>query len=146
VDYAAPTGTPVVAAADGRVVAAGWNGGLGRSVHLRHGSGRYETIYGHLSRIARRVRHGAPVRQNQVIGYVGATGRATGPHLHYEVRRDGRPVNPLTMENPPTGPVSPGAREAFAAARDHLLALLLQEPASVRAAAGGEGEDPSAVR
>jgi murein DD-endopeptidase MepM/ murein hydrolase activator NlpD len=127
VDYAARTGTPVVASADGRVVAAGWKGALGRHVHLRHGSGRYETLYGHLSRLGKGIRAGATVSQNQVIGYVGATGRATGPHLHYEVHRDGRAINPLRMENPATGPVSEEARAAFARERDRLTARLRQE-------------------
>jgi murein DD-endopeptidase MepM/ murein hydrolase activator NlpD len=118
----------VVAAADGRVVSAGWKGALGRHVWIRHGSGRYETVYGHLSRLARGIRSGARVEQNQVIGYVGATGRATGPHLHYEIRKDDRPVNPLTLDNPPVGPVSPGARERFDRTRDRLLARLGEWP------------------
>jgi murein DD-endopeptidase MepM/ murein hydrolase activator NlpD len=137
VDYAAPTGTPVVASADGRVLAAGWKGALGRHVHLRHGSGRYETRYGHLSRLARGIRAGVTVRQNQVIGYVGSTGRATGPHLHYEVHRDGRSINPLRMENPPTGPVAESAREAFARERDRLMAQLSAASSGPRRASAG---------
>lgn len=147
VDYAAATGTPVVASADGRVVAAGWKGALGRHVHLRHGSGRYETRYGHLSRIARGIRPGVSVRQNQVIGYVGSTGRATGPHLHYEVRRDGRSINPLRMKNPPTGPVSEDARQAFARERDRLMARLSDGSSGPRrASALLEGETETRVR
>ena len=95
IDLAAPYGTPVVAAADGRVVTAGWHGGYGREVALAH-SGGIETIYGHMSRIA--VVQGANVRRGQVIGYVGSTGLSTGPHLHYEVHRDGRLVNPLLVK------------------------------------------------
>jgi murein DD-endopeptidase MepM/ murein hydrolase activator NlpD len=144
VDYAARTGTPVVASADGRVLAAGWKGALGRHVHLRHGSGRYETRYGHLSRIARGIRPGATVRQNQVIGYVGATGRATGPHLHYEVHRDGHSINPLRMENPPTGPVSEGAREAFARERDRLMARLTAGSEGPRRASAHLGDEAGA--
>ncbi len=95
VDLAAPYGTPIVAAADGRVVSAGWRGGYGNEVAIAH-SGGLETIYGHMSRIA--ATSGAYVRRGQVIGYVGSTGLSTGPHLHYEVHRDGRLVNPLSVK------------------------------------------------
>ena len=104
VDFAAAAGTPVVAAADGRVVSVGWSGALGKAVRIRHGS-RYVTIYGHLRGYARSVRAGAEVRQNQVIGYVGATGRATGPHLHYTLLVSGQPVDPMSFRNPPVAPL-----------------------------------------
>ena len=94
VDLAAAWGTPIVAAADGRVASAGWRGGYGRAVEIVH-SGGIETLYGHMSRIA--AQPGESVRQGQVIGYVGASGLATGPHLHYEVHKDGRLVNPLSV-------------------------------------------------
>lgn len=94
VDLAAPYGTPIVAAASGRVTSAGWRGGYGRAVEIAH-SGGIETLYGHMSRIA--AAPGEAVRQGQVIGYVGASGLATGPHLHYEVHKDGRLVNPLSV-------------------------------------------------
>ncbi len=100
VDFAADAGTPVVAAADGRVIAAGWAGPLGRCIKVRHGGG-YVTVYGHLSGFARGVRTGANVRQNEVIGFVGATGRATGPHLHFTMLHDGRAIDPLKFRNPP---------------------------------------------
>jgi len=106
VDYAARAGTPVVAAADGRVASAGWDGALGRAVRIRHGS-EYVTIYGHLKGFARGIRSGAEVRQNQVIGYVGSSGRATGPHLHYTVVHGGRPIDPMRMKNPPVEPLDP---------------------------------------
>jgi len=93
VDLGASAGTPIVAAADGRVVAAGWHGGYGRQVAIAHASG-IETSYGHMSRIA--AFPGELVRRGQVIGYVGSSGLATGPHLHFEVMKDGRPVNPMT--------------------------------------------------
>jgi murein DD-endopeptidase MepM/ murein hydrolase activator NlpD len=93
VDYGAPTGSPVVAVANGVVVSAGWAGGGGNQVRLRH-SGGIETYYLHLSRFARGVRAGARVSQGEVIGYVGATGMATGPHLHYEVRHGGVNLDP----------------------------------------------------
>lgn len=115
VDFAAPTGTPVVATADGRVVAAGWRGALGRCVEIRHPNG-FRTIYGHLSRIERGVRRGGQVVQGQVIGFVGATGRATGPHLHYAMKSDGRAVNPLAFRNPPLEPLGPERRPALGVA------------------------------
>ena len=94
VDYAAPVGTPVRAVADGTVLAAGWNGGNGIQVHLRHRSG-YETEYNHLARLGPGLRAGTRVSQRQVIGYVGSTGLSTGPHLDYRVAKNGRFVNPL---------------------------------------------------
>jgi murein DD-endopeptidase MepM/ murein hydrolase activator NlpD len=94
VDYGAPAGTPVRAVADGTVLGAGWNGGNGIQVHLRHHAG-YETMYNHLSRLGAGVRRGARVEQRQVIGYVGSTGLSTGPHLDYRVKKAGRFVNPL---------------------------------------------------
>jgi murein DD-endopeptidase MepM/ murein hydrolase activator NlpD len=96
VDFAAPTGTPIYAAGDGVVVLAGWNGSYGNYVRIRHNR-EYQTAYAHMSRIAEGVRAGVRVRQGQVIGYVGSTGRSTGPHLHYEVLRAGRQVNPLQV-------------------------------------------------
>jgi murein DD-endopeptidase MepM/ murein hydrolase activator NlpD len=95
VDLGAPLGTPIVAAADGRVVSAGWRGGYGRAVQIAH-SGGLDTLYGHMSRIA--AAPGEMVRRGEVIGYVGSSGLSTGPHLHFEVTKDGRPVNPLTVK------------------------------------------------
>jgi len=94
-DLAATFGSPIKAAADGRVVSAGWHGGYGRLVAVMHGGG-IETLYGHMSQIA--ARPGETVRQGQVIGYVGSSGLSTGPHLHYEVLKSGRPVNPLSVK------------------------------------------------
>lgn len=91
-DLAAATGSPVRATADGGVARAGWAGGYGLLVTVRHGNG-YETRYGHLSRVL--VTPGEPVRRGQLLGYVGSTGRSTGPHLHYEIRRDGAVLDPL---------------------------------------------------
>ncbi|MPZ31960.1 MAG: peptidoglycan DD-metalloendopeptidase family protein [Rhodospirillales bacterium] len=96
IDFAAPPGTPILAAGAGRVVEAGRNGGYGRWVKISH-SGGLATGYAHLSRIAPGVRRSARVRQGQVIGYVGSSGLSTGPHLHFELHRNGRPVNPLSM-------------------------------------------------
>lgn len=95
VDLAAAAGTPILAAADGRVRNAGWSGGYGQEVEIAHGAG-IETRYGHMSRIAARI--GEVVHKGQVIGWVGSTGLSTGPHVHFEVMRNGRPVNPLGVK------------------------------------------------
>lgn len=100
VDFAAPAGTPVYAAGDGLVELAGENGPYGLYVQLRH-EAKYATAYGHLSRIAAGIRKGRRVRQGDVIGYVGSTGRSTGPHLHYEVLVNGNQTNPMTVKMPP---------------------------------------------
>lgn len=98
-DFAAPAGTPVMAAGDGVVEFAGRNGGYGNYVRLRHDS-RHRTAYAHLSRFASGLRAGRRVKQGQVIGYVGSTGRSTGPHLHYEVLVNGEQVNPMGLQLP----------------------------------------------
>lgn len=106
VDYAAPTGTPIHAAGDGTIVYRGWENGYGNFVLIRHNA-TYSTAYGHMSRFASGERVGSRVKQGEVIGYVGMTGLATGPHLHYEVRIDGKPVNPLTVTMPKPQPLPP---------------------------------------
>jgi murein DD-endopeptidase MepM/ murein hydrolase activator NlpD len=131
IDYAAPTGTPVQAAANGVVLLAGWMNGYGQTVRLRHANG-YETLYGHLSRID--VRAGQRVTQGDRIGAVGATGLATGPHLDYRMTRNGTFLNPLTVELPPAEPVGDEDRPAFEATRDHAMALLERAPVRVQAA------------
>jgi murein DD-endopeptidase MepM/ murein hydrolase activator NlpD len=110
IDYGAPTGTPIWAVGDGQVKLAGWHGGCGKTVILRHRNG-YETIYCHLSSVA--VSSGKPVSQKQVIGYVGSTGLSTGPHLHFEVKRGGQHVNPLQLKVPREAPVKPEWMENF---------------------------------
>jgi murein DD-endopeptidase MepM/ murein hydrolase activator NlpD len=99
VDYVAPRGTPVSALGDGTVQFAGYKGANGNLVILRHPTG-YATYYGHLSRIGKGVRRGARIAQGEVVGYVGATGRATGPHLDFRIRKNSRFVNPLSLEVP----------------------------------------------
>jgi murein DD-endopeptidase MepM/ murein hydrolase activator NlpD len=99
VDFAAPSGTPVYAGGNGRITSIGRNGGYGRYIRIRH-NGRYSTAYGHLRRYARGMKRGKRVRQGQIIGYVGSSGRSTGPHLHYEVLVGGRQVNPLRLRLP----------------------------------------------
>ena len=99
VDFAVPSGTPIVAAGSGRVEAAGWNGSYGKYIRIRH-SGTYQTAYAHLSRISSGIGPGTSVKQGQVIGFVGSTGRSTGPHLHYEIIVNSRKVNPMTVKLP----------------------------------------------
>ena len=120
VDYAAPAGTPVSTVGDGTVTFAGRKGPNGNLVIVRHPNG-YTTSYGHLARITKGIRRGREVRQGDVIGTVGATGRATGPHLDYRIRRNGTFLNPLTLNLPKGGAVPPdrmadfrGVAEAFA--------------------------------
>ncbi len=121
IDYGAPVGTPVWAVGDGQVRQSGWNGGCGKSVTLRHRNG-YETIYCHLSSVS--VSSGKPVSQKQIIGYVGATGLATGPHLHYAVKRGGAFMNPLQLKVPREAPIPekwlPDFREKTAPFRAQL--------------------------
>jgi len=112
IDYAAPVGTPVVATARGTVASAGWEGGWGNIVRLRHDNG-YTTHYGHLSGFAKGTRAGASVAQGQVVGFVGSTGWSTGPHLDYGVRLNGAPVNPLKMDLPKGQPLGPEKMAIF---------------------------------
>jgi murein DD-endopeptidase MepM/ murein hydrolase activator NlpD len=124
VDLAAGAGTPIVAAADGRVVSAGWRGGYGRAVAIEH-SGGLESRYGHMSRIA--AYPGELVQRGQVIGYVGSSGLSTGPHLHFEVTKYGRPVNPLSVRMGGGAGHLEGAKlQAF---QGELRQLLLVAPA-----------------
>lgn len=106
VDYAAPAGTPVWSIGDGTVISAGYNGAAGNMIKIRHNS-EYTTAYLHLSKYAAGIKAGAHVSQGQVIGYVGSTGRSTGPHLDFRVWKNGTPVNPLRMDSPPSLPINP---------------------------------------
>ena len=112
VDYAARRGTPVRAAGDGKISLVGTKGGYGRSIFIRHG-GRYTTVYGHLNGYARGIRTGKQIKQGQIIGYVGSSGLATGPHLHYEFRVNGVHRNPLTVKLPAAKPVHPSFQNHF---------------------------------
>jgi murein DD-endopeptidase MepM/ murein hydrolase activator NlpD len=123
VDYAAPTGTPVKAAGDGRVISAGRKGGYGKTVVLQHG-GAYTTLYAHLSRIHRRARSGRRVQQGDIIGYVGATGLATGPHLHYEFRVRGVHKDPLRVKLPKALPIAAKLKQDFLRVSSPLVAQL----------------------
>lgn len=139
VDWAAPTGTPIVASGNGSVEKAGWANGYGRQVVLRHTNG-YETTYNHMSGIARGVSPGTQVRQGQVVGYVGSTGLSTGAHLHYEVMVNGRFVNPMTIKLPRGRELDRREIAEFASERARIDGLLGRGPAAaVKASAIGGG-------
>ncbi len=98
-DFAAPTGTPIMASGDGKVTKAGWCGGGGNCVKIKHNS-TYQTVYAHMSKFGRGIKRGVRVKQGQIIGYVGSTGLSTGPHLHYEVIENGKKVNSQKLKLP----------------------------------------------
>ncbi|HHJ18170.1 MAG TPA: peptidase M23 [Gammaproteobacteria bacterium] len=123
VDYAASRGTPVKATGNGKIVLRGKKGGYGKTVVIKHGS-RYSTLYAHLNNYARGLRNGSRVQQGQIIGYVGSTGLATGPHLHYEFRVNGVHRNPLTVKLPDAAPLPKKYRQEFKLATENLLAQL----------------------
>jgi len=123
VDYAAPTGTPVKATGEGKIAFRGINGGYGKSIVIQHGS-TYSTVYAHLSRYARGTGAGNRVRQGQIIGYVGMTGLATGPHLHYEFRINGVHRNPLRVKLPDAAPLAAKYKSDFDASIRPLIAQL----------------------
>ncbi|MFU8838007.1 MAG: OapA family protein [Thiohalomonadaceae bacterium] len=125
VDYAAATGTPIKAAGDGRVIFRGVQGGYGNTVIIQHGN-NITTLYAHMSRFQQGVTNGSRVRQGQTIGYVGMTGLATGPHLHYEFRVNGLHHNPLTVTLPDADPIPAKYREQFKQQSQPLLAQLNQ--------------------
>lgn len=124
VDYAAPTGTPVYAIGSGKVIAKGYqaNGG-GNYLKVKHNS-VYTTVYMHLSRFAKGIKVGSAVKQKEVIGYVGATGLATGPHLDFRVFENGKPINPLTIKSQPKKPVSAENMPRFTVVRDSVRRML----------------------
>jgi murein DD-endopeptidase MepM/ murein hydrolase activator NlpD len=140
-DYAAPAGTPVSAIGDGTVIFTGYRGAYGNLVVVRHPN-NYKTYYGHLSRIRKGVRRGKKIAQGDVLGYVGSTGLATGPHLHYEIRIHNRPVNPLLVKLP-RGKAVPKAQMAdFARLRNEMDKQLASVAPSVFVSAdknGGSG-------
>lgn len=115
VDYAAPKGTPVMSIGDGVVTSVKYEGAGGNTVRIRHNS-VYSTAYLHLSKYAKGLKAGQRVRQGEVIGYVGSTGRSTGPHLDFRVWKNGSPINPLKMESPPAEPIKEESKPAFEAA------------------------------
>ena len=123
VDYGAPHGSPIRATADGIVSYAGERSTYGNTVILKHGE-HTETLYAHMSRISDKSVKGRRVKQGDVIGYVGRTGRVTGTHLHYEFRVGGKHVDPLTVELPAAAPIDPSEREALRDLSDAMLAQM----------------------
>ncbi|MCP5162467.1 MAG: peptidoglycan DD-metalloendopeptidase family protein [Hahellaceae bacterium] len=127
-DYAASTGTPIKATGDGKVIHAGRKGGYGKAVIIQHGDG-ITTLYAHMSKYAKGMRVGQKIRQGQIIGYVGSTGLASGPHLHYEFRKNGVHKNPMTVKLPQARPISNQELARFKSQTKQQLAQLktLQE-------------------
>ncbi len=123
VDYAASIGTPIKASGDGKVIFKGRKGGYGKTIILQHG-GKFTTLYAHMSAFKRGVKRGKRIKQGQIIGYVGKTGRATGAHLHYEFRVNGVHRNPLTVKFPNASPLKKIYRSAFKQQSRDLLALI----------------------
>lgn len=121
VDYAAPTGTAIRAAGDGKVIVRGWKGGYGNTVVIQHGK-TYSTLYGHMSHFVPNVVLGSRVKQGQTIGYVGMTGLATGPHLHYEFRVNGKHVDPLSVKLPMADPLPTKEKARFLTISKPLMA------------------------
>ncbi len=119
VDFAAPPGTPIMASGDGVIDKIGYNGAYGNYIRIRH-TGEYSSAYAHLSRFAKGLRRGMKVRQGQVIGYIGSTGRSTGPHLHYEVIRYSKQINPLSIKMLPAGKLTGVQLVAFKKYKEQL--------------------------
>lgn len=133
VDFGAPYGTPIRAAGNAKIEIAGRFGAYGIAVKLKHND-KYETLYGHMSRLADGIRPGASVRQGQVIGYVGATGRATGPHLHYEVRVANRPVNPMRVKSSGGRQLAGKDLKTFQGLKTRIIAMMKVAPSGTRVA------------
>ena len=123
VDYAAPMGTPVHSVADGTVIKAGWGGGGGNTIYIKH-SGGLQTGYLHLKSFAKGIKVGSKVSQGQLIGYVGSTGTSTGPHLDYRIWQNGTPIDPLKVTQQPQEPIAKKYRADFELVRDRVIAEL----------------------
>ena len=134
VDYAAPRGTPIKAAGDGKVLLAGRRGGYGNTVIIKHGNS-YQTLYGHMQGFAKGVKTGGTVKQGQIIGYIGTTGLSTGPHLHYEFQVNGVHVDPLGQKLPMADPIAKAERQRFVQQSQPLMARMDQEKATMLASA-----------
>ncbi|MBN2871896.1 MAG: peptidoglycan DD-metalloendopeptidase family protein [Halothiobacillaceae bacterium] len=135
VDLAAPTGTPVKSAGAGRVTFIGWKHGYGRVIQVRHDS-EYETLYAHMSGFNSELKRGSTIKKSETIGYVGMTGAATGPHLHYEFRVNGKPRDPLKVDLPEANPIASKNRQDFLAQTSQALDQLARIQIDV------EGEQP----
>jgi murein DD-endopeptidase MepM/ murein hydrolase activator NlpD len=140
VDFAAPRGTPIYAGGDGVIERAGWVSGYGRYVEIRHVNG-FETAYGHMNAIADGMKPGATVRQGQVIGYVGSTGNSTGNHLHYEIKVNGRFVDPLSVKLPRDNSLPAQETAAFKQTIAQINDLMSREAAPVQVAAVAPGSN-----
>lgn len=132
VDYAAPRGTPIKAAGDGRVTLAGRHGGYGNAVIIQHGQ-RYRTLYAHMNGFAKGVRSGTSVKQGQIIGYIGTTGLSTGPHLHYEFQVNGVHVDPLSQKLPMSDPIAGSEKARFMQLSKPLMAQMDKEKSTLLA-------------
>jgi len=144
IDFGAPSGAPIMAAASGQVTSAGWQGGYGRAVKISHGGG-IQTLYGHMSALA--VSPGQQVRAGQVIGYVGSSGFSTGPHLHYELHRNGTPIDPASFRFTTRAALAGGGLEAFRGRMRALLATPVgAAPAADRVTFAGVGSAPTSLR
>ena len=132
VDYAAPTGTPVMTIGDGVVIFKGYKGGGGHTVKIKHNS-TYTSAYLHLSKYGAGIVEGARVTQCQVIGYVGSTGASTGPHLDFRIWKNGTPIDPLKMDSPPTEPIPDNARADFDAVKTAMVAKLNEISSNAKA-------------
>lgn len=137
VDWAAPTGTPIMAAGNGSVEMAGRYGGNGNFIRIRHGNG-YKTSYSHLSRIEKGIKKGVKVRQGQLIGYVGTTGLSTGPHLHYQVEVNNRPTNPLKIHVPRSRQLKGRMLAEFRKEEERIDELMHRTPVKTKFAAADE--------
>lgn len=140
VDYASPKGTPIHAAGNGTISMHGWVHGYGRYIRIKHNS-TYSTGYAHMSGFAKGLKVGSHVQQGQVIGYVGMTGLATGPHLHYEVRIHGNAVNPLTVTLPKPKPLAPKLLAGFKQQTAPMLARMQRVDANIKLAKAASSQD-----
>ncbi|MCP4922763.1 MAG: M23 family metallopeptidase [bacterium] len=128
IDFAAPPGTPIMAAGDGTIAKAGRWGSYGNYIRIRH-NGTYSTAYAHMRRFAKGMKVGRRVKQGQIIGYVGSTGRVTGPHLHYEVLKKGTQINPLSIQQVSSGKLTGAQLKAFKAEKTRIdLSFQKEEP------------------
>ncbi|MBI1261601.1 MAG: peptidoglycan DD-metalloendopeptidase family protein [Rhizobiales bacterium] len=142
VDFAAPRGTPIYAAGNGKIEIAGWVNGYGKYVQIQHAN-NYETAYGHMSAFARGIKPGVRVKQGQVIGYVGTTGRSTGPHLHYEVHLAGKKVNPLGLKMATGVKLEKKEMAAFQAKRALIDRQMAETPTLTKVAQASTDKDAS---
>ncbi|MFN0191089.1 MAG: M23 family metallopeptidase [Aestuariivirga sp.] len=133
IDFGAPYGLPIRAAGSGTVEVAGRHGAYGITVKVQH-NGKYETLYAHMSKLAAGIRQGKRVNQGQIIGYVGSTGRSTGPHLHYEVRVNDRPVNPMMIKSAGSKKLAGKDMQKFRSHKQRVVAMMKQAPSATQVA------------